>query len=247
MKGYGGFSAFYDTLMGHAAYEERGEYLLSLFSRFGAVPDSLLDLACGTGRMTRFLAAKGIDMVGIDASPEMLCRARDESIVQNADILWICQDLRELDLYGTAGGAVSTYDSFNHLTSLDDITQFFHRLHFFIEPGGLFVFDANTPYKHKEVLANNTFVYDTPAVYCVWQNSLTEEQLQTNITLDFFVPIGDGRYEKTREQFSERAYTTRQIMAAAGDYFELLDVYDDLTFLPPKADSQRLIYVLKKR
>lgn len=243
MSGYGAFSRVYDVLMGRVDYPKRCEYLLSVFERYGQRPKTMLDLACGTGRMTRLLAQKGLDMVGIDGSDEMLCIAREQS-ADFPEILWLCQDLRSLDLYGTAQGAVSTFDSLNHLTGDGDLQQFFSRLRYFLEPGNLLVFDVNSPYKHRQILGNHTFVYDLPEVYCVWQNETQE--LTTRITMDFFLREGQG-YRRTAERFSERGYTREEIEAAASPHFALLAVYEDLSFDPPGEDSQRLIYVMKKQ
>ncbi|MBR3844343.1 MAG: class I SAM-dependent methyltransferase, partial [Clostridia bacterium] len=148
MSGYKTFAGFYDTLMNRVDYEKRGDYLLSVFKKYGQDPACLLDLACGSGRLTRFLALQGKEMVGVDASCEMLSVAREETPA-DTDILWVCQDLRELDLYGTAQGAVSTFDSLNHITGQGELKDFFTRLRYFLEPGNLFVFDVNTPYKHQ--------------------------------------------------------------------------------------------------
>jgi SAM-dependent methyltransferase len=243
MNGYGDFAAFYDRLMGRVDYEARGEYLLKVFEKHGASPQSLIDLGCGTGRMTRILADKGVDMIGVDLSPQMLSVAMSETPLDSG-ILWVCQDLRELDLYGTSNGAVSTFDCINHMTEDGDLQRFFHRLYFFLDPDALLVFDCNSPYKHREVLGNHTFVYDTPSVYCVWQNET--QGLKTRISLDFFVPKGDA-FVRQKEQFSERGYELDEIVEAAQGKFSLVAVYDDLTFTSPKPDSQRLIYVMKKQ
>lgn len=245
MSGYGRFSHFYPLLMGQVDYEQRADYLASVFRRYGQQPGCLLDIGCGTGRMTRLLAAKGYEMVGIDASAEMLSLAREQTPAQT-EILWICQDIRELDLYGTAQGGVSTFDCLNHLTGDGDLKDFFGRLRYFLEPGNLFVFDVNTPYKHQTLLGDHTFVYDTPEVYCVWQNQTDRETLATTMTLDLFVPRESG-YERFTEQVKERGYTRSQIERAAAPWFSVVDVFHDMTFDPPQEDSERVIYVMKKQ
>ena len=124
MSGYGEFSAVYDRLMQRQDYEARGDYLLQVFAAHGSTPKSLIDLGCGGGRMTRLLAERGVDMIGVDASPRMLSIATAKTPADSG-ILWVCQDLRELDLYGTSEGAVSTYDCLNHLTGEGDLRRFF--------------------------------------------------------------------------------------------------------------------------
>lgn len=243
MNGYGGLAPWYDRLMAQANYPARADYLLRVFRRHaGKAPASLLDLACGTGTLTRLLAERGIEMIGVDASPDMLAQAREKTPPET-DILWVCQDLRSLDLFGTAAGAVCTLDGVNHLTGEGDLAAFFGRLACFLDPGGLFVFDANTPYKHARVLADHTFVYDLPDVFCVWQNQ-TDGTL-TRITLDLFTPEGGG-YRRETDRFCERGYSTEELTAAATG-FDLLAVYDDLQFDPPVSESQRVVYVMKKR
>lgn len=243
MSGYGTLSEFYDRLMGRVDYEARCDYLLQVMAHHGLTPNSLIDLGCGTGRMTRLLAAKGVDMIGVDLSPEMLSTAMSETPADSG-ILWVCQDLRELDLYGTSSGGVSTYDCLNHLTGEGDLQRFFARVYYFLDPDGLLVFDLNTPYKHTQVLGNNTFVYDTKEVYCVWQNQT--EGYTTHMTLDLFVPQKEG-YDRLGDHICERAYTTDEVEKAARGKFTLLAVYDDMTLDSPKEDSHRLIYVMKKQ
>ncbi len=242
MSGYQKFAQVYSTLMGRENYEKRGEYLLSVFEKYGQNPRCLLDLGCGSGRLTRYLAAKGKEMVGVDSSHEMLSIAREQT-PKDADILWVCQDLRELDLYGTAQGAVSTFDTLNHIVGDGQLKDFFGRLRYFLEPGNLFVFDVNTPYKHREVLGNNTFVYDTPRVYCVWQNQT--QNSTTKITLDWFEPQGET-YTRTTETFMERAYSLEELQKAAKPWFQLVDVFEDCTFDSPTSASERVICVMKK-
>ncbi len=245
MSGYAAdFASVYDALMPRD-YRERADYLLRVFARHGETnPKSLLDLGCGTGSLTRLLAERGIEMTGVDASADMLSRARQND--EAGAVLWVCQPLEELDLYGTAAGAVATYDVLNHLATEDRLAAFFARLQWFLDPGGLFVFDVNTPYKHRVVLADNTFVYDTPQAYCVWQNTPLLPRGGVRISLDFFLPQPGGGYRRAHEQFCERAYTRRQLCAAASPAFRLLAVYNDKTFDPPSPTSERLVYVMQK-
>ncbi|MBR6549057.1 MAG: class I SAM-dependent methyltransferase [Clostridia bacterium] len=170
--------------------------------------------------------------------------AREKAAEEGQDVLFLCQDMRQLDLYGTVDTAVCMLDSLSHILHTEDLREIFRRLGLFIAPDGLLLFDVNTPYKHERVLGNNTFVYDTPDVYCVWQNQT--EGLTTHMTLDLFVPRG-GNYARTTEQIRERAYTKQEIEQAACGKFTLLAVYDDMTFEQPKEQSQRLIYVMKKQ
>ncbi len=243
MSAYRRFAAWYDQLLAPVDYPARAAYLLALFARHaGRRPASLLDLACGTGTLTRLLANEGVDMVGVDASPDMLAVARAAEPAKT-DVLWVCQDLRELDLYGTAQGAVCTLDGINHLTPAG-LAALFDRLQYFLDPGGLFIFDCNTPYKHQTVLANNTFVYQLPDVYCVWQNRT--EGVRTAMTLDFFESAPDGRYARYTEHVTEQAYTAPEL-AAAAPRFTLIAAYHDGTLEPPAPETQRVVYVMQKQ
>ncbi len=242
---YGAFADFYDGLTGNVGYKERADYILSLLKKFSHDPGLTLDLACGTGTLTLELKKRGVDIYGIDASPDMLSVALQKSAEAGEQILFLCQKMQSLDLYGTIDTCVCTLDSINHITDIKDVKKAFERVSLFMNKGGLFVFDVNTPYKHKEVLADNVFVFDTDEVYCVWQNTPLEEML-TEISLDFFIPEGDSYY-RLSESFTERVYTEgtlRELLDGAG--FETLGVFGDMTMDSPAATEQRMIFVARK-
>ena len=160
------------------------------------------------------------------------------------DILYLAQDMTELDLFGTVGAVVSSLDSLNHLTRYADFDRAVGRAALFLEPGGVMAFDVNTPYKHRQVLADNTFVYDTDEVYCVWQN--TADGDLTRMDLDLFVRQEDGAYIRMEDHFSERAYSREEIEASLIRHgMEVIGVYDAWTFDPPKPDSERLVFVAR--
>lgn len=241
------FAAFYDRLTGEIDYRRRAQYFDQIIRQHITVTDEtiLLDLACGTGSLSVALSALGYDVIGVDASADMLSEAVSKDSGARR-VLYLCQPLESLDLYGTVDVAVCALDSVNHITDLKTLEKAFARAALFTVPGGLFVFDANTEYKHRAVLAGNTFVYDLADVYCVWQNT-TDEILKTEIELDFFVPDG-SKYRRESERFFERAYTAEQLAAAllkAG--YELLSVYAADTFEPLAPDSQRAVYVARRK
>ncbi len=247
MSSYESFAQYYDKLNSNVDYKARGEYILSLFDKFGNPPKTLLDLACGTGTLLKFFAQKGMDLIGVDASPDMLSIARDRLFEKYPSVLLLCQRMDELDLYGTVEGGISTLDSFNHLSSIDEIAAVFGRLKFFIESNGLFIFDMNTPYKHKNILGNNSFVLENEDVFCVWQNEYFDEQNRVDICLDFFTPNGD-LWDRTEEEFSERAYEPEQILdAAKRNCFEPVAVYEDMSFNKPNEKSERIIYIIRRK
>lgn len=242
MSGYRDFSAFYDLLMQDVDYAARAEYLLSLFEKFDSRPDSVLDIACGSGSLCVELVRRGVDVVGVDASADMLAKA----VEKLPQALWLRQDMRELDLYGTVSGAVCVLDSLNHLCRTADVAQVFRRARLFVEPGGLLIFDVNTPYKHREVLADRSFVIEEDNVVCTWRNRYLPRSGEVEMLLDFFVEQADGRYERYMDTVRERAYserTLRRLLTETG--WKTLAVYEDLTELPPEQDSQRTVWVVR--
>ncbi len=247
MRSYSVFAGFYDVLTDNVAYPVRAEYLYGLFSRFGVRHGLLLDLACGTGSLSVELARRGFEVIGVDNSPEMLAVAAEKAAEQGQDILFLCQNMQQLDLYGTIDAAVCTLDSLNHITRPREVQAVLQRVSLFMNPGGIFIFDVNTPYKHREILGNQTFVYDLDNVYCVWQNEYASQTQAVSISLDFFIRGKDNIYVREREFFIERAYSReewKQWIQAAG--FELLGEYAELTESAPKENTQRIIYVVRK-
>lgn len=246
MSSYCDFAYIYDTLMGDADYDGRCEYILNLFQKYGKTPTLLLDLACGTGEFSLRLKEKGIDVIGVDMSEDMLSIAREKAMDRNADLLFLCQKAEELDLYGTVDGAICCMDSLNHITDLRNLKKAIKKVSLFLEKGCLFIFDLNTPYKHKSVLGNNTFVFEEEDVYCVWQNSFNPKNSTTDICLDFFVEE-DGAYQRYSEEFSERAYTEKQVCEVLKDAgLKIKTILGDLKFTAPSAKEERVFYVCEK-
>lgn len=242
---YNDFAYSYDTLMQDVDYQKRTDYICSLFERFDHMPTLMLDLACGTGEFSNRFAKKGVSVIGVDISYDMLSIAREKSAEQVNDILYLCQDATQLDLYGTIDGAICCLDSLNHITDYDKFCKAIERVSLFLEKDRLFIFDLNTEYKHREVLGNNTFVIDTDDVYCVWQNEYKENNT-VEINLDFFTADGDAYY-RSGESFCERAYTEKEIAAAlekAGLKIEA--VFNDMSECAPDSTTERAIYVTRK-
>lgn len=241
---YCDFAGFYDRLMTDCDYSARADYLLGLFCELNKKPEILLDLCCGTGTLSLEMSRRGCDVIGVDASPEMLQIAQEKSFAEGDKVLYLCQSADELDLFGTVQGAICTLDSVNHIINEDELSEAFKKVALFLEKDCLFIFDVNTEYKHRCVLADNTFVIDTDDVYCVWQNCF--DAPYTDISLDFFYKDGE-RYIRSKEEFSERFYSDDELVAissAAG--FKLEAVYDDMTKTQPGDCCERKIFVLRK-
>lgn len=247
MSGYGNFAHYYDILTGNISYKDRAAYFDMLIKKHGGKKDLLLDLACGTGSLSEEMCRLGYDVIAVDGSEEMLNEALDKKFDSGLNIQYLCQDMTKLDMFGTIDVTICALDSLNHLPNLDAIKQTINRVSLFCEPGGLFIFDVNTPYKHKNVLGNNTFVYDMEDVYCVWQNTYTEEDNRVEMWLDFFEKQENGSYERYDESFSEIAFDDAVIeKIVAGSGMEIVGKYDYDTTEPTKADSEKIVYVAHK-
>lgn len=243
------FADFYDALTDNVDYAVLSKTICSLLARYGLNRGLLLDLGCGTGTLSVLLSKAGYEVVGADISPDMLAVAQEKAFAAGQDILFLCKDMTRLDLYGTLDAAVCTLDALNHLPSRAAVEETLRRVSLFLNPGGVFIFDANTLYKHREVLGNNTFVYDTDAVYCVWQNELQTDEKTVEISLDFFIPASDDApiYERESEQFTECAYSGaewEEMLKNAG--FSVLGVFDGYTENPLTDASERAVYAVRK-
>ena len=246
VSAYSYFADFYDGLTENVEYEKRADYLLQLFERHHHQPGVTLDLACGTGSLTIALAKRGVDIFGADASSDMLSIAAQKADEAGFSLLLLHQKMQNLKLYGQIDTCLCTLDSINHLSSEKDVIRTFRNISRYLSDDGLFVFDANTVFKHENVLGEECFVFDTDRVFCAWQNHYTPQQHRVTITLDLFVPEGNT-YRRYTEQFDELAYPREAMteMLRQGG-LEPVAVYDDLSFTAPKPDSQREIYVVRK-
>ena len=165
----------------------------------------MLDLGCGTGALTELLAKKGYDMIGVDNSLEMLEIAREKQISQGLDILYLLQDMREFELYGTVGGIVCCCDSLNYILEEEDLLQVFRLVNNYLDPGGVFLFDMNTEYKYREVLGENTIAENREEASFIWENYYQESSRINEYAVTLFVREPDGRYNKQEEFHYQRA------------------------------------------
>lgn len=243
---YNGFAPYYDILMQDADYNSRAEYIARLFKTYGKLPALLLDLACGTGGFSMPFADMGCSVIGVDGSEEMLSTAIAKR--GERDILYLCQDMAALDLYGTVEGAVCCLDSLNHITDYKTLCHVFDKVSLFTEPGGLFIFDVNTIYKHKNILGNNSFVWEEDGLFISWQNSYEPQSRMVTVELDFFAENPDGSYNRDSETIYERAYTKAELERALNHAgFKTLAVLGDMSFEPPQRNAERVYYVARKR
>lgn len=244
---YGFFAGCYDALTENVQYRERADYICSLLSQNGINGGLLLDLACGTGTLSILLAQKGFSVIGVDSSEDMLAEAQNKMYENGQSILFLCQDMRSLDLYGTVDCAVCTLDSLNHLQNIEEIRKTFAGVSLFMNTGGIFIFDVNTLYKHREVLGNHAYIYDCGATFCAWQNTLEADRASVRIDLDFFEEQENGAYARYSESFTETAYTLTEIESALNDCgFSVLGKYKELTTEAPDNKTERVVFVAKK-
>lgn len=209
-------------------------------------PGVCLDLACGTGSLTLELADRGLDIFGLDLSPEMLSVARQKAESRGRDLLLVCQDMRRLNLYTPVDTVFCTMDGINHLPGESAVRQTFRSVASFLNPGGLFLFDANTVYKHRCTLAGHTFADETGEVYCVWQNAYREAGHRIAVTLDFFEKNGEA-YRRSTEQFFEFAYETevmQKMLSEAG--LQTVGIWKDMSFQKPDAEAERVLFAARR-
>ena len=242
------FSSVYDILTENVEYERIAHKICSLLHENGVDRGLLLDLGCGTGTLSFLLEQKGFDVIGVDASEDMLSIANEKKYENNSSALFLCQKAEELDLYGTIQCAVSSLDTFNHIDSIENIEKAISLVSLFMDMNGIFIFDMNTPYKHKKVLGNNTFVYDMDEVYCVWQNSYDENAERTDIDLDFFIKNEDDEcFERYSESFSEYEYDINEIISIIKKCgFTLLATTDDYSDNPVSDTTEKITFICKK-
>ena len=247
MEAYSGFAKVYDLFMDNIPYGEWTEYVKELLAEEGIREGILLDLGCGTGSVTELLAKSGFDMIGIDNSEEMLEIAIEKRAESGLDILYLLQDMREFELYGTVKGVVSLCDSMNYILDEEDLLDVFKLVHNYLDNHGIFVFDMNTMYKYQEILADNTFAEDREESSFIWGNYYDEEDEINQYDLTLFVKEEDGRYRKYEETHLQRAYEQKcveELIKESG--LELLHVYDAFTKETPAEDSQRIYYVCRR-
>ncbi len=242
MAGYEEFAEVYDLLTENVPYDEIAEYYNNIITSLGG-GKKLLDMGCGTGSLTVRLADMGYEVIGSDASADMLSVAAGKS----NKVRWICQSMTETELYNPTETAISTLDSVNHLADKGEIFKCFEQLAQNLTTNGIFVFDVNTVYKHRKILADNTFIYDVDGVYCVWNNTFCPGDNGVNIELDLFYENEDGSYSRGYESFREIALTHEELtdlLGKAGFCVEM--VYDYLTFEPPQDKSEKLLIAARK-
>lgn len=248
MEAYTGFAAVYDTFMDNIPYEEWCAYLAGLLKEYGVADGLVLDLGCGTGSLTELLADRGYDMIGVDYSEEMLELALEKKVESGNDILYLCQDMREFELYGTVSAVVSICDCMNYITEPEDLVTVFQLVNNYLDPKGIFIFDLNTEYKYRDVMGDTTIAEDREDSSFIWDNQYEPEEKINIYDLSIFVRESGDRYRKYHETHYQRAYSLDEVKTALEEAgMEFVTAYDAFTKEPPKADSERIYVVAREQ
>ena len=213
MRAYTDFAGVYDTFMDDTPYEEWCAFLIEVLKEFHIEKELVLDLGCGTGTLTGMLAAAGYDMIGVDNSGEMLNIAleKKESEGYGEELLYLCQDMREFELYGTVKAVVSICDSLNYLLEEEELLETFRLVNNYLDPGGIFVFDFNTVYKYEQVIGDTTIAENREECSFIWENYYHGEEQINEYDLTVFVQEEDGLFRKFTETHYQRGYTLLQM------------------------------------
>lgn len=250
MDAYTSFAEVYDIFMDNVPYEEWAEYLHELLKEYEIEDGIVLELGCGTGSLTEILAGKGYDMIGVDNSEDMLELAMEKRDQSGHDILYLLQDMREFELYGTVRAVVSACDSVNYILEEDELIEVFRLVNNYLDPGGIFVFDFNTEYKYREVLGEQTIAEVRDDCSFIWDNYYDEEEEINEYELTLFVQEGEetGLYRRYQEEHYQKAYTLeemRGLVDKAG--LDYIAAYDAYTRKDPSDESERICIVARER
>lgn len=249
MDAYTSFASVYDTFMDNIPYEEWAEYLIDLLKEYGINDGLVLDLGCGTGNMTELLASAGYDMIGVDNAEEMLEIAMEKRAKSGHDILYLLQDMREFELYGTVKAIVSICDSMNYITEEEDLLQVFRLANNYLDPKGIFIFDFNTVYKYRDVLGNQTIAEDREYCSFIWDNYYYEDEQINEYELSLFIKENESDlYRKYQEIHYQKAYdlqTIKGLIEQSG--LEYIVAYDAFTKNKVNENSERIYVIAREK
>ncbi len=248
MSSYDFLAGCYDRLTYDVDYAAWADYIEKHFARRGLPGKTVLDLACGTGSLTHELALRGYEMIGVDLSAEMLAEAAEKNRgVGPIEPIFLCQSMDKLDLYGTIDACVCCLDSVNYVTRPQLLQKAFERVHLFLMPGGLFLFDVNTPQK-LQAMDGQVFLDETEDTYCVWRGEFSRRSGICSYFMDIFrLDEETGLWERGEELHQERAYSLEELTAMleqAG--FRDIKTYGELKMRPPVQGEGRVFFAARK-
>ena len=247
MSCYEALAASYDGLTRDIPYEKYLRFVKSLWKRFGVKPKSVLDLACGTGSLSVLLAKGGCQVIAADRSEDMLTVAAEKAMeLEENRPFFIAQPMQRLRLPQPVDACVCALDSINYVTKPLDVQKTFLRVYESLKPGGLFVFDINTPYK-LESLDGQVFLDETEDSYCVWRAEFDRRRRLCRYGMDLFQRLEKDTWERSFEEHVERAYTPEELtgwLVQAG--FQTVERFGNLRLDAPCSEEQRIFFAAKK-
>lgn len=246
MEAYTDFASVYDKFMDNVPYKKWGNYLHSLLEKYSVSDGLVLELGCGTGNITEILSGYGYDMIGIDNSDEMLNIALQKKNESGHDILYLNQDMREFELYGTVRAIVSICDSINYITDESDLLEVFRLVNNYLDIGGMFIFDMNTEYKYNRI-GDSTIAENREECSFIWDNFYNESDKINEYDLTLFIKDDNNKYDKFEETHYQRAYaldTVKRLIVESG--MEFVEAYDAFTQNPVNDKSERMYIVARE-
>lgn len=247
MDVYTDFASVYDIFMEEVPYEAWIAFLEEIWRRENLQPKTIADLGCGTGNVLLPLAQKGFDMIGVDVSSDMLCQAEQKLRQAGYSAQLLEQDLSAFALPMPVDCMISLCDSLNYLIEDGALSAAFSCVREYLTPEGIFLFDLNTEYKFREVLAQNTYAVTEAHAAYIWENYYDEAEKINEYAVNLFLEKTDGTYVRTEEFHYERAYSLEEVTAAlAENGLRIVSLWEDYHWQTPKADSQRIVFVVKR-
>lgn len=248
MDAYTSFAEVYDIFMDNVPYQKWADDIRKILTRYGIKEGLILELGCGTGSLTQEFAKSGYDMIGVDNSGEMLDIAMEKRERSNLDILYLCQDMREFELYGTVRAVISICDSINYILEEEELLEVFKLVNNYLDPGGIFLFDMNTNYKYENLLADNSFSENRDDSSFIWDNYYDTETKINEYELTLFVKEKDSLYRKYEEMHYQRAYSTDEIKSLIErSGMEFIGVFEAFTQEEPKNHSERIYFIAREK
>lgn len=251
MAVYSGFAEVYDKFMDNVPYDEWTECLIALLKENGIEDGLVAELGCGTGNVTGRLKAAGYDMIGIDNSPEMLQLALEKEEGEEDKTLYLCQDMREFELYGTVRAFVCICDSLNYILEQADLVKVFKLVNNYLDKDGIFIFDINTIYKYENLLGDNVIAENRENMSFIWENWYHSKERINEYDLTIYLEDNEdekGRFLRFDEIHYQKAYTVEEIKEALKEAgMEFVAVYDAFSKNHPKEDSERLFFIAHEK
>jgi SAM-dependent methyltransferase len=251
----------YDSFMDNVPYHQWRDFIHEQLISHNVSQGLVLDLGCGTGTLTEMLAESGYEMIGVDSSSEMLEIAGNKKQSSSHNILYLQQDMREFELYGTVGAVICVCDSINYILELSELKEVFRLVDNYLDPKGVFIFDFNTDYHYQEVIGNQTIAENRKDESFIWENYYYQDERINEIELSLFIrenlPVekvkGDKKeedgeiYRKYKEIHHQKAYSLEEIKGVLEDAgLELVDAYDGYGYEVAHDRSQRVVVLARE-